>query len=240
MSARVDLRRLAAGGAERTLDPIVLFAQAVQQGRGAGRAGPCAQTLGFACRFAARPLRCSVDRPAAKLASLTAFVPLKQSPQVSARSAPSARGRSPCASQEPPDSRPSLPGPPLGHAPTTEVFDPTHATTGAARLRAGSRGGEYRDAREAQRLRPRAQRASCTDSPRVSERSERSERSEFRGGPLARASQGTRCAAARNGSISNCRESPPAALPLRTSHEAINVRHAPTAAAQQMSGNAVM
>jgi hypothetical protein len=45
--------------------------------------------------------------------------------------------------------------------------------------------------REAQGSWPRAQRASCTDSSRLSERRERSERSEFGDGPRDRASQGT-------------------------------------------------
>ena len=49
--------------------------------------------------------------------------------------------------------------------------------------------------RAAQGSRPRAQRASLTDSPRLFERSERSERSEFRGGPRDRAAQGSRRAA---------------------------------------------
>ena len=62
-----------------------------------------------------------------------------------------------------------------------------------SRVRPG--GGALRRCREAQGLRPRAQRASTTDSPRVIERSERSSRSEFCGGPQARASQGSRCAA---------------------------------------------
>jgi hypothetical protein len=58
-----------------------------------------------------------------------------------------------------------------------------------SRVRPGS--GALRRRREAQGLRPRAQRASITDSPRVIERSERSSRSEFCGGPQARASQGS-------------------------------------------------
>ena len=49
--------------------------------------------------------------------------------------------------------------------------------------------------REAQVSRPRAKRASWTDSSQLSERSERSERSEFCDGPRDRASQGSRRAA---------------------------------------------
>jgi len=58
------------------------------------------------------------------------------------------------------------------------------------RVRAG-RGAPLRR-REAQGLRPRAQRPSTSDSPRLFERSERSERSELCGGPQDRASQGSR------------------------------------------------
>jgi hypothetical protein len=111
---RAQLGRWSLGGAWRTLDRRRLFAQISPQGRGSGWAGAGAQTLGFAWRKAPRPLRCSVDRPAAKLASLTAFVPLKQSPRVSGRSATASRGRSPCASQEPRHSPQPLPSPPLG------------------------------------------------------------------------------------------------------------------------------
>jgi hypothetical protein len=49
--------------------------------------------------------------------------------------------------------------------------------------------------REAQGFRPRAQRASLTDSSRLFEQRERSERREFSDGPQDRASQGSRCEA---------------------------------------------
>ena len=61
--------------------------------------------------------------------------------------------------------------------------------------RAGVGPGAHLKRREAQGLRPRAQRASRTDSWRLFERSARRARSEFRHGAADRASQGSRSAA---------------------------------------------
>ncbi len=78
---------------------------------------------------------------------------------------------------------------------------------------------------------PRAQRASLTDSSRLSERRERSERSEFRDGPRTRAPQGSRAPRARppQPSAVAC---PLAPLPLDSSHARNNAngRSGPQAA----------
>jgi hypothetical protein len=76
---------------------------------------------------------------------------------------------------------------------TSEVFvDECHGGAGKAAGGCASAatlcGAEERRARG----RARAARASCSDSPRLSERSERSERSEFLGGPRDRAPEGSR------------------------------------------------
>ena len=113
--------------------------------------------------------------------------------------------------------RPRVPPPPCASARgVPRVCTPSPVL---ARLWVGPRGGEYRDARGAEDLRPRAdRRASCSDSPGVSERSARRARSELPGGPQVRAPQGTRREAARNGEILSRREGPPAALPRRPAH----------------------
>ena len=170
---------------------------------------------------------------AAKLATLTSFAALRQSPRVGSRSArvrappPSCVARrstrrarrAPPAAPAPPR-RSVLPAPrALGQSRVPPGAHRRTTCSGRARTRHRNLGvGIRRNATalperqvapagrdvwsaEQRRTHGRArQRASTTDSPRLSERSERSERSEFRGGPCVRAAQGSRSASDDRGS----------------------------------------
>ena len=133
-----------------------LFVEAVQQGRGPVRAGPLAQTIGLARRCAPRPLRCSVAWPAAKLAPLTCVrcartIAASQKTMRACGARPVALRFSGASRFAPGPARPD-PRPCPHHRGTREP----RTTVVSARLWVGPRGGEYRDAREAQLLRPRA------------------------------------------------------------------------------------
>ena len=150
---------------------------------------------------ASTPLRCSVRGRAAELASFASLTALKLPRQASLRSAlraPTSNLRS-----SPPQKSPT-PGAACREAhrrsfPHGElrwiggaVGLPQQFSKGAFGLGASLRGRR----RGAEGAWPRAQRASSSDSPRLSECSERSERSEFCGGPRDRAPQSSRRAAA--------------------------------------------
>ena len=77
------------------------------------------------------------------------------------------------------------------------------APTGPPQSRVRSGCGAPLKRRVAQGLRPRAQRASSTDSSRLFERRERSEQSEFRDGPHDRATQGS-LRTAQTASVKRC------------------------------------
>jgi hypothetical protein len=153
---------------------------------------------------ASTAFRCSTRGRAAELAAFASLSPLKQTRRVSLRSAlraPTSRLRS---------SPPQKPPPPkttcrdinprwqfheekMPRVEAGDLFLTRHhcVSEGAWALGSALRGRR----RGAQGLRPRAQRASPSDSPRLFEWRERSERSEFSGGPRDRAPQGSRCAA---------------------------------------------
>ena len=122
-----------------------------------GRTGQGRALRRSAWRAAARHVPCDARSTGPRRNSLRSLRSLcSDSRRESVHEARCARGRPPCASREPPDSRPSLPGPPLVLAGDTAACCGPNATEVVARLRVGPAGGEYRDAREAQRLRPRA------------------------------------------------------------------------------------
>ncbi len=153
---------------------------------------------------ASTALRCSTRGRAAELAAFASLSLLKQTRRVSLRSA--LRAPTSCLRSLPPQKSP----PPKTTCRETnhgwqfdkEPMPPDEArrffltchlgfSKGAWALGSALRGRR----RGAQGLRPRAERASLPDSPRLFEWRERSERSEFSGGPRDRAPQGSRCAA---------------------------------------------
>ncbi len=153
---------------------------------------------------ASTAFRCSTRGHAAELAAFASLSLLKQTRRVSLRSAlraPTSRLRSSPPQKSPPpkttcrdiDPRWQFDEIQTPRVAACDLFLTRHhgLSKGAWALGSALRGRR----RGAQGSRPRAQRASLTDSPRLFERRERSERSEFSGGPRDRAPQGSRCAA---------------------------------------------
>jgi hypothetical protein len=153
---------------------------------------------------ASTAFRCSARGRAAELAAFASLSPLKQTRRVSLRSA--LRAPTSCLRSSPPQKSPPPKAtcretnhgrrfdkqPTLPDKARRFFFDRHHGLSkGAWALGSALRGRR----RGAQGLRPRAQRASPSDSPRLFEWRERSERSEFSGGPRDRAPEGSRCAA---------------------------------------------
>ncbi len=155
--------------------------------------------------FASRRVPCDARATgrAAELAARASRAPLKQPPQVRARSAlrapagcPALLGSaqapaSPCpkpeASEVPAHQRLSAN---LASAPATPTYPRLSASPVSVRPGPTAAQAPMRR-REAQDGRPRAQRASCSDLRQLFERSWRRQRSEFCRGPSVRASQGT-------------------------------------------------
>ena len=131
-------------------------------------------------------LRCSPRGRAAELTALAAQAPFRQLRRVSLRSAlraptPALRCSSPQKS------------PPAGCACRAARRRVSNGRAPAELVQRGARVGCGAPVRRrvAQGSRPRAQRASSSDSARLSERSLRSKRSELRAGPRDRATQGS-------------------------------------------------
>ena len=153
---------------------------------------------------ASTAFRCSARGRAAELAPFASLSLLKQTQRASLRSA--LRAPTSCLRSSPPQKSPppkatcretnhgrQFDKEPVPPEEARHLFFDRHRgfSKGAWALGSALRGRR----RGAQGLRPRAQRASLTDSPRLFEWRERSERIEFSGGPRDRAPQGSRCAA---------------------------------------------